>query len=393
MEAPAILGGKPQFEKPMPIIKPPISRYATDDFLSKIRAILESNMVTDYVRVKELEKNIAAYLRVKNAVGLSSCTSGLMLSMQLLGLRKTEVILPSFTFVATANAAYWNDCKIVLADCDRETFDISPEDVQEKITPRTKAIIGVHIFGNPCDTKALQEIAEGHDLKLIFDSAHAFGAEYNGKKIGGFGDVEVFSCSPTKLFITVEGGVATTADDKLAAELRIARNYGNLPDYQCQSPGLNARMTEINALLGIEMLKNVDEMVKNRNEYVALYKKLLGKLPGIKFQKCTKGAFHSYKDFGILVDPKEFGVNRDVLSDALTKENVMTKKYFYPPVHMLEAYSGLADTDLLNTEYVTNNVLCLPIYSYMDKRLIEDICVAVERIHNFSKDISRKSSR
>jgi dTDP-4-amino-4,6-dideoxygalactose transaminase len=347
-------------------------------------------MVTDHIYVRELEKNISSYLGVKNAVGISSCTAGLMLSMQLMGLRKTEVILPSFTFVATANAAYWNDCKIVLADCDPDTFDISPEDVQEKITKETKAIIGVHIFGNPCDIKALEEIAKDNGLKLIFDSAHAFGASYDGKKVGGFGDVEVFSCSPTKLFITTEGGIVTTGDDKLARDIRVARNYGNLPDYQCQVPGLNARMTEINALVGIEMLKEMEQIVKNRNEYVSVFKKLLGKIPGIKFQQTTKGAFHAYKDFGILVDPEEFGVNRDVLYDALAKENVMTKKYFYPPVHMIDAYSDLADAELPNTEYVTNNVLCLPIHSYMDKELIEKISHSIERVHEFSGEISSK---
>lgn len=391
MEKPAILGGKPVFAKLVPIIKPPLAKYATDEFLSKIKGILKSGMVTDYIYVKELEKNISNYVGVKNIVALSSCTSGLILSLQLMGLRKKRVILPSFTFVATANAAYWNDCKIVLADCDSKTFNISPEDVEKKITKDTAAIMAVHIFGNPCDIKALQDIADDHNVKLLFDSAHAFGASYDGKKIGGFGDVEVFSCSPTKLFITMEGGIVGTEDDKLAAEMKIARNYGNLPNYLCKIPGLNARMTEINAALGVEMLKDIEEMVANRNNYAALYKKLLGKIPGIKFQELTKGAKHAYKDFGILVDQKEFGVNRDVLYDALTKENVMTKKYFYPPVHKLEAYSGISSTSLPNTERVSNNVLCLPIHSYMEKELIENICVAVEKIHKFSKEISKKS--
>lgn len=392
MEKPAILGGEPVFEKLVPIIKPLLAKYATDEFLSKIKCILESGMVTDHIYVRELEKNISSYLGVKNAVGISSCTAGLILSLRLMGLSKKKVILPSFTFAATANAAYWNDCKITLADCDPNTFNISPEDVKKKLAKDTAAIIGVHIFGNPCDVKALQEIAEDHNVKLLFDSAHAFGASHNGKKVGGFGNVEVFSCSPTKLFITIEGGIVGTKDDKLAVEIRTARNYGNLPDYQCKVPGLNARMTEINAALGIEMLKNIEEMVENRNKYVALYKKFLGKVPGIKFQEPTKGARHAYKDFGIIVNPKEFGVNRDILYDALAKENVMTKKYFYPPVHKLEAYSDLANADLPNTEYISNNVLCLPIHSYMDKTLIENICAAVERIHKFGKEISKKSS-
>jgi len=393
VEKPAILGGKPVFEKLVPIIKPPLAKYATERFLSKIKGILESGMVTDHIYVRELEKNISSYLGVKNVVGISSCTSGLILSLQLMGLRKKKVILPSFTFVATANAAYWNDCKIVLADCDPNTFNISPEDVEKKMTKDTAAIMGVHIFGNPCDIKALQEIADDHDVKLLFDSAHGFGASYGGKKVGGFGDVEVFSCSPTKLFITTEGGIVATKDDKLAEEMRTARNYGNLPDYRCKNPGLNARMTEINAAIGIEMLKNIDEMVENRNKYVALYKKLLCKLPGIRFQELTKRARHAYKDFGIIVNLKEFGVNRDILYDALAKENVMTKKYFYPPMHKLEAYASISSTSLSNTEHVSSNILCLPIYSYMDKELIEKICTAIERIHNFSKEISRKLSR
>ena len=390
MEKPAILGGKPVFEKLVPIIKPPLAKYATEGFLSKIKGILESGMITDHIYVRELEKNISSYLGVKNVVGVASCTSGMMLSLQLMGLSKKEVILPSFTFVATANAAYWNECKIVLADCDPNTFNISPEDVEKKITKNTAVIMPVHIFGNPCDIKALEGIAEEHNVKLLFDSAHGFGASYNGRKVGGFGNVEVFSCSPTKLFITVEGGIVATEDDKLAADMKIARNYGNFPDYRCKTPGLNARMTEINAALGIEMLKNIDEMVENRNSYAAIYKKLLGRVPGIKFQETTKGAKHAYKDFGIIIDPKEFGVTRDVLYDALGKENIMTKKYFYPPVHKLEAYSCVSTTKLPNTERVSNNVLCLPMHSYMEKELIEKISYAVKRIGENVKEISAK---
>jgi dTDP-4-amino-4,6-dideoxygalactose transaminase len=393
IDKPAIIGGKPVFSEPVSIIKPPLYRYTKTKFLKKIKTILDSGLVTNGVYVENLENRIQDYLKVNSAVALSSCTSGLILAMRLLGLRNKEVLLPSFTFSATALACCWNNCKSVLVDCDRETFNISPEDIRKKISKKTAAIIGVHVFGNPCDIKKLRHIAQEYKIKIIYDSAHGFGASVGIVKIGNFGDAEIFSCSPTKLLITAEGGIVTTNNQDLARELKLARNYGNKPDYTCAMPGLSARMTEINALIGLEMLKEMDIIVKNRNRYARLYRDFLAHLPGISFQKTAPSAVHAYKDFAIVIDSNKFGIKRDLLYEALNKENIMTRKYFHPAVHQLKAFAKFKNNSLPNTAYLSENVLCLPIYSYMDEGTIKDISFAIERIHSFAKDINNTKAK
>lgn len=387
-EKPAILGGRPIFEKMVPIIKPSIDRYVDSPLLEDIKEILKSNMVSGVnIYVKRFEDAVSEYIGVKNVVMLSSCTSGLLLAIQAIGLRGKEVLMPSFTFSATAHAAYWNNCRIRFIDCDPETFNVSIEDLQEKITKKTAGILAVHLFGNPCDIKALQEIAEDWNLKIIFDSAHALGSTYCGKKIGQFGDAEVFSASPTKLITTMEGGILTTNNDKLAKTIALTRNYGNYPDYTCKIPGLSARMPEINAALGLYMIKDIDTFVKNRNEYAKLYKLKLRSVRGLRYQKISKKSVSTYKDFAVVIDEEKFGLSRDAFCDALSKENIMTKKYFHPPLHMLEAYKDIAIDKLPNTEYLSKNIVCLPIYNFMSFDLIEKICAAIKRIYENAEEI------
>lgn len=387
MDKPAILGGDPAFENFLPIIRPPLYRYATKEFLGTIEGILKSGMVTNAAYVARLEEAINNFLGVKNTVAMSSCTSGLILAQKLLGMSNKEVLVPSFTFAATPISTNWNNIKIKFTDCDRDTFNISVDDIQEKVTRDTAGIIGVHIYGNPCDIKGISEIAEDHKLKVIYDSAHGFGASYDGKMVGNFGDVEIFSCSPTKLFITMEGGILTTPDPALAKDLKDGRNYGNLPDYQVDFAGLNARMNEVSAALGMEMLRDIDEIVKNRNSYALSYEKALKKIPGVSFQKTQEKSVHAFKDFGILIHPEKFGMNRDKLEQALAKENINTKKYFYPPTHKLRLYKEYNSLDLPNTNYVSENVLCLPIYSFMEEAQITGVAGAIKNIQEHAGEI------
>lgn len=385
MEKPAVLGGNPVSNELIPIIKPPLYNYATDSLISKIRNILESGMVTNDKQVQEFENKIKNYIGVKNTVCLSSCTSGLILTLKALGVQKKEVIIPSFTFLATGHTAHWNNCKIKFVDIDPKTFNISIEDLEDKITKDTAAVLPVHIYGNPCDVKQIEDICEEYDSKLVFDSAHGFGASYKGEKVGNFGDAEVFSCSPTKLLITLEGGIVTTNNTELYDNLKLSRNYGNTYDNDCDDPGLNARMTEINAAVGLELLGDIEKLVENRNNYARIYKKNLSKLPGITFQQVTKGANHAYKDFVIIVDKSEFGMDRNKLQASLNEENIMTKKYFHPPLHQIKAFK--VNLSLPVSENISENVLALPMYSFMDEELIERICYAIKRIHEFSKEI------
>lgn len=357
----------------IPILRPNLHEYSAVAS-RKIKEILDSGMVTNSSTVAALEGGIKSYLGVKEAVCMNSCTSGLMLGIQELNLRGQEVLLPSFTFCATAHAAHWNNCKIRFVDINPETFNISIESLKERITQESKAIIAVHMYGNPCDIDALKDLADDHKLKLIFDSAHAFGSKYKGKMIGGFGEFESFSCSPTKLFCTVEGGVFSTDDEGLAARMRLSRSYGSPPDYNCPIIGINARMTELNAAVGLEMLKDIERIVANRNRYAELYLKQLKGIPGLNFQKITSGGRTTHKDFSIIVDKEGFGMDRNQLGEILLKKDIHTRKYFYPPVHKMDVYAAFKDLELPHTDAVSNNVLSLPIYNVMDEDIIDFVC-------------------
>lgn len=356
--------------------------------MHSLKRILDSGQVTSNTVVSDFEGEVASFLGVSEVVAVSSCTSGLILTMQLLGLRDVEVLMPTFTFAATAHAAYWNRCSIVFVDSDPRTFNVSVDDLVRKISKRTAGILVTHVFGNPCEMDLIEQVAREHNLKLICDAAHGFGTSFEGKRIGGFGDAEIFSCSPTKILTTLEGGLISTKNRELAQELRAARNYGVSLDYTCDIPGLNARMTEIGAALGREILKDIEEVFNNRNKYARLYRRLLGAVPGLGFQWVTPKAVHGFKDFAVLVNPSQFGIGRDLLALALEKEGIATKKYFSPLVHQLAAYRNSRSEDLPNAERLSSQVICLPLFSYMREETIERICKAVMRIHHQAGDIS-----
>lgn len=387
-DTPAILGGNPVFEETVPIVRPPI-RAHIPAILEDLERILESGMITNFEYVKKLEKAVASYCGAGRCVAVSNCTSGLILALKALGLKSGEVLIPSFTFPATAHAVYWSGLKAKLVDCDLETFNMDANDLEKRITENSRAIMPVHVFGNPCNIKAMIEIAEDHDLKLLFDSAHGFGARYEGKPLGQFGDAEVFSGSPTKAFTTVEGGLVTTGRDDIAKKVEMGRNYGQTGDYNCKMIGLSARMSELHAAVGLNQLPHVDSDIKKRNQLATKYRQELAKVPGIEFQKITPNCLSTYKDFGILVEKKEYGLNRDELAVALDKENIMTRKYFYPPMHMQDCFPELKtkDSDLPNTSEISRITLSLPMFSELTNEKISGIIEAITRIHAYAQEI------
>lgn len=377
---PAALGGTAAFTKPFPITEPTIP--AIGQLKRGYEKILKSRMITNSGLTRELEKKTADYIGVKHAIAVNSCTSGLMLIVKILKL-KGEVILPGFTFHATAHAAVWNGLRPVFVDCDPATYNIDPRRVEKAVTHRTSAILAVHIFGNPPDIEALERIAKMRGLKLIFDAAHGFGAEYNGKKVGGFGNAESFSMSPTKLVTAGEGGMVTTNSEAIASAVRCGRNYGDPGTYDCEFSGLSARMNEFSALLGIASLDMLDKNVKRRADIVKAYKDALSGMPGISFQHIEKGSRSSFKDFSIMVDEAGFGMNRDQLYNALMAENIVVKKYFYPPLHFQKAFRHFSGHNmrLKNTEAVSRNILSLPLFSHIRKTDVGKICCAILNIH------------
>ncbi len=384
---PAIFGGTSFFNKVIPITEPTISSISA--LKKKYEEVLRSRMITNSKYVKEFEKNVAEYLGVKYAVAVSSCTSGLMLIIKSLEL-KGEVILPSFTFHATAHSVVWNGLKPIFVDCDPKTYNIDPKEVEKAITKKTSAILAVHLFGNPANTEDLERIAKKHNLKLIFDAAHAFGAKRRGKNVGGFGDAESFSLSPTKLLTSGEGGIIATNNKDLAEKLKVARNYGDSGNYDCEFTGFNARMSEFNAILGIETLRMLEKNVNRRNKIANIYKSELSKIPGISFQYISPSDRSTFKDFSIYIDENKFGMTRDELYDAVLKENIVVKKYFYPPVHLQKAYKNIKTLHKLdNTENITSRVFSLPLYSHIDEKTVRNICFVIKNIYEYNLNIKR----
>ena len=384
---PALLGSQPMFESKVPIVRPtlPDIHEVTDG----IRGMFTSGMLTAGQHLRDFEAAVAEHLGVKHAVAVSSCTTGLMLTYLGLGLTG-DVVVPSFTFMATVSALSWARLRPVFADVDVDTTNLDPAAAEAVITPRTSAIVAVHNFGNPADIEALQEIARRHGLKLIFDAAHGFGALYQGVPVGPQGDAQVYSLSPTKLLIAGEGGIVATNNDELAEYVRIGREYGNSGHYDSAFAGLNARMSEFHALLGLHSLQGLETAVRRRNHLVTLYQEQLAHLPGIDFQQVRPGNRCSYKDLSVTVDEEAFGLSREHLAQALASENIDTRKYYEPPVHRQTAYRAFApppDT-LTSTNILAARSLSLPLWSHMEDTMVLRICHAIQRIHTCAEDVT-----
>lgn len=376
---PAQLGGRPAFDKMVPMVRPVLPNFA--DFSEGVQEILSSGMVTKGRYLREFEAEVARHLKVEHAIAVSSCTSGLMLVHKALGLTG-EVIVPSFTFMATISALVWNGLRPVFVDVDPDTTNLDPNQVEAAITPDTSAIVAVHNFGNPAEIDALQAIATRHGLKLIFDAAHGFGTLYQGQPVGGQGDAQVFSLSPTKLMTSGEGGIVATNDPDLARKLIWGREYGNDGHYDTVFPGLNARMPELSALLGLHTLRNVEHAAQSRNETVGIFHEVLGCLPGIGFQQVRDGNRNSYREFSITISAKEFGLTRDELAVALAAENIDTRKYYDPPAHRQTAYRGYYQGQPLpSTDWLAANSLSFPMWTDMPAEVAVRIGEAVQRLH------------
>lgn len=335
-------------------------------------------MITNLKYVEEFEKKCAEYLKVKHTVAVSSGTSGLILALKCLDL-KGEVIIPSFTFTSTAHSLLWCGIKPVFVDIDPETFNINPEKIEEKITDKTSGIMPVHVFGNPCKIEQIEEIAERRNLKVIYDAAHAFGSLYKGKPISNFGDAVVYSFTPTKVLSTGEGGLIALKDNKsIMHMMKIGRNNGDSFNREEEFLGITARMAEFNAILGIEGLKILDRYLERRLELVELYKKELGKLDGVSFQKITPNSKSVFKDMAIIIRD-EFGISRDRLIEELKKRDIETKAYFFPPIHKKKVYSN-RNLNLPETEFVSHHIMSLPLYSHMEKEDVLEVCSAIKEI-------------
>ncbi len=385
---PAALGGVPRFTAPLGIVRPLFPDLKQVE--TQVSEILNTGQLTNlWKHVPALETALTHYLQVPHCVAVANGTLALMLVLTGLKL-KGEVIVPSFTFSATAHALWWAGLKPIFADIDPHTFTLNPAAVEAAITPTTSAIIAVHVYGHPCDIEGLQQVADRHNLTLLFDAAHAFGSRYRAQPIGTFGEAEIFSFHATKIFPMGEGGGITTHNKPLVDYLALVRKFGDPGTEDTLFCGLNAKMQEFNAILGLENLKTIDQAIANRQRYARLLIERLEKLPGLQFQQIASHVETNYQNFALLVDEAAFGLSRDKLHTALVAENILARKYFHPPLHQHQAYAQYREIyqpHLPVTEQVAANILCLPIYSIMSDEMIDGICLAIESIHWYAKQL------
>ncbi len=358
-------------------------------------AFYDTGIITNGQVVRRLEAEVRDAFHVGDALGVSCCTSGLMLALRCKGLRG-KVALPSFTFFATAHAVVWNGLEPVFVDIEPDTWNISPEALKRTVEKDKdiSAIMPVHIFGNPCDVDALQALAGDHGLSLIYDSAHAMGAKVGERWVGGFGDAEVFSLSPTKIVVAGEGGVITTNNGEVAERLIAGRNYGDAGDYDPLFVGLNARMSEFHAALGLESFGMLELNVGRRNAIADRYLGGLSRLPGVAFQTIREGTRSTFKDFTILIEEDKFGLNRDALSWHLSNEGIDSRKYYYPPVHRTKAYwerwGRKYDERLPVTNRLSKEALSLPIWSHMEINLVDRVVESMRGAHERAEEIKNE---
>jgi dTDP-4-amino-4,6-dideoxygalactose transaminase len=378
-DLPAALGGQPLFPDGLPVARPALAD--PDAVARTAQTILASGMLTNGPTVRQLEARAAEYLGVRHCVAVSSCTAGLMLVLRASGL-SGDVVLPSFTFSATAHAVAWNGLRPKFADISPRDLLLDSEAAARSAGVRTSAILATHTYGTPCDVEALQELAGQNGIRLFFDAAHAFGSRRGADMIGGFGDAEVFSLSPTKVLIAAEGGIIATNDDDLAERCRIGRDYGNPGDYDTRFLGLNGRMSELHAATALGSFEDLEERIAERNRLAEQYRKVVDGLPGIDFPAVAEGDRSTYKDLTVLIDGEAFGMDAAAVARALHAEGIQTRRYYSPPVHRQRAYRSLvpANGPLPVTDLVATRVLTLPLWTGMTDQQVDGVGHALARL-------------
>lgn len=357
----AIFGGSPAFPEKLHVGRPNIGDRVR--LLERINDLLDRRWLTNNgPYVQEFEQRIADMIGVSHCVAVCNATVALEIAIRAAGLTG-EVIVPSMTFIATAHALQWQEIRPVFCDIDPESHNIDPRRIEEMITPRTTGIIGVHLWGRPCEVESLAEVARRRNLKLLYDAAHAFGCSYKGRMVGSFGDAEVFSFHATKFFNTLEGGAVVTNDGDLARRVRLMKDFGfaGYDDVVCI--GTNGKMNEVSAAMGLTSLESLDEFVAVNHRNYKKYQHGVEGIPGVHLVTYDETEKCNYQYIVLEIDETAAQVTRDQLLDILWAENVLARRYFYPGCHCMEPYrSSFPHAGLLlpETEKVVKRVLSLP---------------------------------
>ena len=321
---------------------------------------------------QELEKALADYLKVPYVSLFTNGTLPLMVALQALRITG-EVITTPYSFVATTHSLWWNGIKPVFVDVDPSTGNIDPDKIEAAITPKTTAIMPVHVYGTPCDTTRIQEIADKYGLKVIYDAAHAFGVEVGGESILSYGDMSTLSFHATKVYNTVEGGALICHDEKTKKRIDYLKNFGFAGETEIVAPGINGKMDEVRSAFGILALKYVDEAIAKRKYVTQLYKEGLKDIPGISFLMEIESVKHNYSYFPIFVDVENYGIARDELYSRLKEQNILARRYFYPLISEFSTYRGLPSSSKENlpvSNKLADQVICLPLHDSLSE---EDI--------------------
>ena len=357
----AIFGKPPAFTEKLHVGRPNIGDRGR--LLARINDMLDRNWLTnDGPYVQQFEKRIAEFLHVRHCVAMCNGTIALEIAIRALAL-SGEVIVPSFTFVATAHALQWQEITPVFCDIDPATHRLSPAQIENMITPRTTGIIGVHTWGRPCDIEALEGVARRQKLQLLFDAAHAFGCSHKGKMVGGFGRCEILSFHATKFFNTFEGGAVLTNDDALAEKMRLMRNFGFSGYDNVIYIGTNGKMTEVCAAMGLTSLESLEQFVETNRRNHHAYRRELQPIPGVTLIDYDEGERSNYQYIVLEIDEAVAGLTRDELVDVLFAENVLARRYFFPGCHQMEPYRSSfshASAALPETEKLCRRVMVLP---------------------------------
>jgi dTDP-4-amino-4,6-dideoxygalactose transaminase len=387
----AIFGGLVLFPEKLHVGRPNIGDR--ERFFARVNDMFDRRWLTnDGPFVEELEQRVALLLKVKHCFAVCNATVGLEITERALEL-KGEVIVPSFTFVASVHSLQWQGIRPVFCDVDPRTHNLDPIRVEKLITARTSGILGVHVWGRACPVEELTSIARGHDLKLVFDAAHAFGSTHRARMIGGFGNAEVFSFHATKFFNSFEGGVVTTNDDRLAEKIRSMRNFGFAGLDNVTSIGTNGKMSEVSAAMGLTSLESMDDFVDvNRNNYLAYSGGLAG-LPGVQLIQYNDEEKNNYQYVVVEIEEKAAGIGRDQLVKILNAENILVRRYFYPGCHQMEPYRSdfpNAGLTLPETEKLTLKVLQLPTGTAVTVMDVNRICDLIRFIFGKAADIRNR---
>lgn len=354
-----------------------------DEFAEELRKIWDARWITNNgIQHQSLEQSLCQYLKVPYLSLFTNGTLPLITALQALKI-KGEVITTPYSFVATTHALWWNGLTPVFVDVDPMTGNMDPQRIEEAITPNTSCIMPVHVYGTPCDIHAIQEIADRHHLKVIYDAAHAFGVEVDGKSILCEGDLSTLSFHATKVYNTVEGGAMIMHDKQMKRYIDYLKNFGFAGETEVVEAGINSKMDEVRSAFGLLNLRQVDAAIARRRHVAEIYREQLADVPGLRMLYDMPNVKHNYSYFPIFIDAKEYGTSRDILYDTMSQHGVYGRRYFYPLISQFAMYRDLPSATYSNipvAHRLADSVICLPIHHALSESDIQRVVSEIKHL-------------